>query len=143
MSKGQNPNRPPDSQANHDKMVRYVAKDLVAKGYNVLADGINWPKGTPPEINGYIPDITATKNNLLLIFEVETCPTYDNDHTRAQLSAFSRRSTTYIIVPPVCVNNGKEYDPVPDVKECLIKWGLTSVRIGTCNPHTGKIQYDL
>lgn len=88
MGKGNNPNRPADSQRNHDNMVRYVANDLKSKGYRVLADHIGWSEGAPGEVNGYIPDIIATGSSGNFIMEIETCPSYADDHTREQLSAF-------------------------------------------------------
>lgn len=145
MGKSNNPNRPADSQQNHNNMVKYVAHDLKNRGYKVLADHIGWPNGAPGEINGYIPDIIATSNkNGNFIMEVETCPSYADGHTREQLTAFSRVSDyiTYVIIPNVCTNNGKGFNPVPDIHECLKKWGLHSVRVGTCNPFTGDIDYD-
>jgi len=110
--------------------------------YYVKADHIDWKQGSPDEINGYIPDISASKQYQLLVFEIESCSTYNDDHTKAQLTAFSKSYITYIIVPPVCIRDGKKYDPVPEVKKCLKDWGLTSVRVGTCNPFTGKIEYN-
>lgn len=143
MSKGNNPNRPADSQQNHDNMVRYVANDLNRRGYRVIADHIGWLNGAPGEINGYIPDIIATASEVNFIMEIETCPSYADDHTREQLTAFSRvqGSTTYVIIPNTCNRSGNGYDPVPEIHECLRKWGLQSVQVGTCNPFTGTIDY--
>jgi Holliday junction resolvase len=145
MGKGNNPKRPADSQKNHDNMVRYVANDLKKRGYKVLADHIGWPNGSPGEINGYIPDIIATSTgNGNFIMEVETCPSYADEHTREQLTAFSKVAgyTTYVNIPNVCANNGQNYDPAPDIHECLRKWGLLSVRVGTCDPFTGVVDYN-
>lgn len=142
MGKGNNPNRSQKSQDKHDIIVKYITNDLVSKGYSVLADHINWPQGSPDEINGYIPDVTASKRNAFLVFETETCPTYKDDHTKEQLTAFNKKGTTYIIVPSVCLRDNKEYDPVPEVKETLRNWDLSSVGVGTCDPFTGKIEYD-
>lgn len=143
MSKGKNPNRPPASQVNHDKIIRYIANNLVSN-YTVRADHINWPSGSPSEINGYIPDITATDGKSFFIIEVETCPTYGDNHTKDQLTAFNKATgTTYIIVPITCERNGKNYDPVPEVKQVLKSWGLTNVKVGTCDLSTGKINYNV
>lgn|GEM_PF-3145563 len=145
MGKGNNPKRPADSQKNHDNMVRYVANDLKKRGYKVLADHIDWPNGAPDEVNGYIPDIVAASNNNgNFIMEVETCSSYADEHTREQLNAFSKVAgyTTYVIIPNVCTNNGKNFDPAPDIHECLRKWRLQSVRVGICDPFTGTIDYN-
>ena len=142
MANGKNPNRSQESQSNHDKMVRYIANDLQSRGYYVRADHIPWNNGKPDEIDGYIPDVTASSQGQFLIFEIETCPTYDDEHTRKQLTAFSNHSTTFIIVPNSCQRNNQSFDPVPEVKQCLRNWGLTSVRVGTCNPFNGEIDYN-
>ncbi|TEB08606.1 hypothetical protein Psch_02172 [Pelotomaculum schinkii] len=143
MGKGSNPKRSADSQINHNNMVRYIANDLVSKGYGVLADHINWPKGSPGKINGYIPDLTVTNTDSFIIFEIETCSTYSDDHTREQLTAFDKKGGTYIIIPSACSMGNINYDPVEEVKQNLKNWGLFSVRVGTCDPFTGKINYNV
>lgn len=142
LGKGSNPKRSADSQINHNNMVRYIANDLASRGYSVFADHINWPRGSFCEISGYIPDITATDTECSLIFEIETCQTYNDDHTREQLTAFDKKGGTYIIIPPVCSRDNKDYDPVAEVKQNLQNWGLFLVRVGTCDPLTGKIDYN-
>lgn len=142
MGKGNNPKRSADSQIDHNNMVRYIANDLASQGYSVLADHINWPKGSPGAINGYIPDLTLTNTDSFIIFEIETCPTYSDDHTREQLIAFDKKGGTYIIIPPACSGDNKNCDPVTEVKQNLKNWGLFSIRVGTCDPVTGKINYN-
>jgi hypothetical protein len=129
------------SQINHDNMIRYIANDLSSKGYGVLAGHIDWPKGSPGAINGYVPDLTITNTDCFIIIEVKTCSTYNDELTRKQLTVFDKKGGTYIIVPPECHMHDDKYDPVAEVKENLRKWGLYSVRIGTCDPYTGKINY--
>ncbi|CEG28091.1 hypothetical protein [Bacillus sp. B-jedd] len=150
MTIGTNEKRPAVSQTNHNKMVKYIAESLSTAGYYVLADHIGWEAGCPSEINNYIPDIvaskpaTATKAAQKFIFEVETCPTYMDEHTRAQLSAFSTASgITYIMLPHSCQRNGKVYDHITEMKQLLVKWNLTSVKIGTCNFNNGEIKYNV
>jgi Holliday junction resolvase len=142
LEKGNNLKRSADLQINHDNMVRYIANDLVTRGYSVRADHINWPIGSFREIDGYIPDITAIDNNTSLIFEIETCLTYNDDHTREKLTAFDKRAGTYIIVPPMYSSHNKNHNPVAEVKQILEKWGLFLVRVGTCDPFTGTINYN-
>lgn len=142
LGKGSNPRRSANSQIDHNNMVRYIANDLVSRGYSVRADHIGWPKGPFFEINGYRPDITAIDTDSSLIFEIETCSTYSDDHTKEQLTAFNKKGGVYIIIPPVCSRDNKNYDPVTEVKENLKNWGLFLVRVGTCDPLTGKINYN-
>lgn len=141
MEKGNSPKHSANLQISHDNMVRYIANDLVSRGYSVRADHINWPKGSFLKLNGYIPDITAIDNNSSLIFEIKTCLTYNDEHTKEKLMAFDKSAGTYIIVPPMCASNNNNYDPVAEVKKILKKWGLFLVRVGTCDPFTGIINY--
>jgi hypothetical protein len=143
MTKGRNENRPANSQSNHDKMVKYIANSLKSQGYIVKADHIGWENGSPEEIYNYIPDITASKNGQFFIFEVETCPTYKDVHTKEQLSSFSKKGTTYMMVPHACNRNSKTYDHISEIKQTLKQWELSSVKIGTCNPFDGEIKYDV
>lgn len=145
MSSGSNTKRKSDSQTNHDKMVSYIANSLKRNGYLVKADHISWVDGSPDEINNFCPDISASKSGNSFIIEVETCPTYKDIHTREQLSAFiqSKKGTVYMMVPHSCVRNGEAYDHISEIKDTLKSWGLTSVKIGTCNPFNGTIKYDV
>lgn len=130
-----------DLKINHDNMVRYIANDLASRGYSVLADHIEWPKGSPGMIHGYIPDITINNTDSFIIFEIRTCANFSDEHTREELTIFDRKGGTYIIIPPVCSEGGKDYDPVAEAKQNLKKWGLPLVRVGTCDPFTGIINY--
>jgi hypothetical protein len=131
------------SMTNHDKMIGYIARSLDSQGYKVQADHISWKDGCPAEMGGFIPDIVGEKDGISLIMEVETCATYSKDHTKDQLSAFTNFGTTYIIVPPSCIRNDQKYDPVPEVKEKLLEWGISQVRVGTCSPFKIEIKYGL
>ncbi|TEB04533.1 hypothetical protein Psch_03293 [Pelotomaculum schinkii] len=142
MEKGNNTKRSANSQISHDNMVRYIANDLVSRGYSVHADHINWPKGSFLELNGYVPDVTAIDNNSSLVFEIETCLTCNSEHAKEKLTAFDKKAGTYIIVPPVCSRDNNNYDPVAEVKQVLKNWGLFLVRVGTCDPFTGIINYN-
>lgn len=143
MYRGKNPDRDNRSQMNHDLIIEYIAKDLVSQGYTVYADHIDWPAGSPDAINGFTPDITAYKDDSFLIFEVETCPTYSDAHTRSQLIAFSKAAPTYIIVPTTCFRVNQEVSSVSQVQTQLRTWNLNSVRVGTCDLSTGQLSYEL
>jgi Holliday junction resolvase len=143
MAKGKNEKRPHASQTNHDKMIRYIANSLKNSGYTVKADHIGCHDGSPEVINDYIPDITASKGGQYFILEVETCPTYNDTHTKEQLADFSKMGTTYMMVPHSCQRDGKPYDHISEIKLTLKQWELSSVKIGTCNPFDGTIKYDV
>lgn len=141
MDKLNNPAHSAESQSKHDRMVRIIAEDLASKGYSVLADHIGWPKGAPGLINGYVPDLTVTNTDWFVIFEVKTRSTYRDEHTREQLTAFEQKGGTFIIVPPEHCLDHERFDLVAEVKQILRNWGLFSVRVGTCDPLTGEIDY--
>lgn len=76
-----------EEQKAHDKGVLATARELDRKGWNVRADHLSGHKwDTPPEVNGHVPDVYATKRGGTRIIEIETSP--DDDHD--QHSAFRR-----------------------------------------------------
>lgn len=125
-------------------MVRQVAEHLEKYGYNVKADHIEWKNGAPDPVNDYVPDIVATRGDEKHIMEIETCPTFkDDEHTKPQLKSFeSSEEVTHVIIPNVCLINGKKYDPVPVMKAKLKKWKITKVHVGVYSPSKGKPQFD-
>lgn len=141
MEKENNANCSADLQIIHDNMVRYIANDLASRGYSVLADHIGWPKGAPGMISGYVPDITITNIDSFIIFEIKTCENFSDELTREQLTVFDNKGGTYIIIPPACSRDNQAYDPVAEAKQNLKNWGLFLVRVGTCDPYTGIINY--
>ncbi|WGV58370.1 hypothetical protein QIH01_23255 [Brevibacillus brevis] len=141
-SAGRNPGRKSEDQSYHDRILTILVNDLVSQGYTVKADHIGWPNGSPGEINGYIPDVIATNGSSTFIFEVEDCTSYKSSHTKDQLTAFSKSAATFVVIPNVCLNNeGNRYNPSPDMRQTLDSWGLTSVRIATCDPDTRAVSY--
>lgn len=60
----------PNSLITHDEAVRRYALDLVATGYQVNARVAGW-FDEPDFVNGYKPDIIATKNNQIIIIEIK------------------------------------------------------------------------
>lgn len=94
--------RKPTSQSEHDRMVKKLARDYKARGYDVEADLAGYE--TPPPVGGYRPDIRAKKGSHETIVEVETPETVNTAHAGAQESAFiraARRSPTRHFVKKV------------------------------------------
>jgi len=60
----------------HDKCVEEKATEWKDDGYMVFADLEGWDK--PAEIEGYVPDIMATKHGVARICEVETDDTLES-----------------------------------------------------------------
>ena len=138
MAKGSNPNRGKTEQSQHDKMVKIIAKHYYTNGYQVKADHIGWPDGSPAAINSHIPDVVAvfgsnTNSPDKKIIEVETCGTYADQHTKEQLKAFTKdhSATVYLFVPPECYIQAKQQ---------VHKWGLQRVMVGYCNTMTGLVR---
>ena len=63
-------------QMDHDKCVESKATEWKDDGYIVFADVEGWNK--PAEIEGYVPDILATKHGIARICEVETEDTLES-----------------------------------------------------------------
>jgi hypothetical protein len=140
---GSNPGRKSVDQSYHDKMLKLIANNLDSQGYYVLADHIGWRNGSPSIINGSIPDIVATRDNSSIVLEIEDCTSYGSTHTKEQLTAFSKSYKTYVIIPKTCYRDGNAYSPVSDMKSLLEFWRLKSVTLGTCDPSTGEIKYNV
>ncbi|MFC4078030.1 hypothetical protein [Salinithrix halophila] len=130
--------RSPKGQEKHNRMVEAVAKELVRKGFLIKADSIEWSDGVPPVLGeNFKPDIIAFKDSIFHIIEVETCSTFQSAETAHQLQIFSGKGKTTVIVPTVCRSRT---DLVLKMRESLREWGLQSVKIGTCDPATGKVE---
>ncbi len=134
--KGSNPNRSSEARSNHNKIVLLLADHLNKLGYSVKADHIYWPNGRPYEINGYRPDVTAKKSGSTFIFEVETCDTYCDDHTKSQLTAFSKsyHYNTYLILPSNC--DCFIGDTILKAKLQFVTWKIRNINVRTCDPFT-------
>jgi hypothetical protein len=78
-------NRNRKEQSTHDKGVRTTAKKLERDGWSVQADHISGFE-SPPEVNGYTPDVYATKRGGTRIIEIET----DREDDQSQHTAFRR-----------------------------------------------------
>lgn len=81
--------RSQEEQKAHNKGVLAEARELDRKGWDVKADHVSrHGYGTPPPINGYRPDVYATKRGGTGIVEIETDPDDDHDqHTAFRRSA--------------------------------------------------------
>lgn len=75
--------RSPKEQKAHDKGVVAEAREL-DDGWNVMADIEDHKWSTPSKINGRIPDVSATKNNMKQVVEIET----DEDDDKSQHEDF-------------------------------------------------------
>lgn len=121
----------------HHDMVRLVANALVRKGYQVQANHIDWPDGQPQvAFEGYKPDLMAFRESKVVFVQVETCSTYQSTKVGYPLSVFSQKGTAWIIIPSHCEN---ESNPLLYMRDSLRDWGLSGVKIGTCNPDTGEV----
>jgi len=69
-------NRSPDGLNAHSKGIYREAYNLINMGWHVMADHIPGFE-SPPEIEGYIPDIYAIKAESTYILEIETSKTDD------------------------------------------------------------------
>ena len=76
------------AQSAHDAEVRRVAKQLERQGYKVYADVSGFPQ--PSTINGYRPDIDATRGKEREIVEIETPESVDSKRDLAQQRAFQQ-----------------------------------------------------
>ncbi len=79
-------NRTRQKQSEHDALVRRIAEDHVAQGWETYADLIGWTN--PPEIKGHIPDVYAKGNVGERLIEVETPESAHTAHAKAQAIAF-------------------------------------------------------
>jgi len=98
------------TQSAHDKLVKALADKFETEGYFVKADHIEHPNGAPSEVNGYKPDIYATKTNQRIIVEAETCDSIGTDETHQQWQAFSVAvgMEFHVIVPKQCLATAQE-----------------------------------
>lgn len=101
--------RSPQSQRNHDHMVKVVADYLAAKHFRevhadlpgyVQPNRITWTQTG----QGHIPDVTATGNELN-VFEVETADSVWDQHTADQWTLFaafaSQHGAVFWVVVPI------------------------------------------
>lgn len=109
----------------HTTLVKALVAAYESKGYYVQADHVGHVNGSPPEINGHIPDVAAYHNgSLYIIAEAETCDTVSNSDTCEQWKAFSRSQHQFdIIVPKSCFDEAQRQASI---------WGITVDQWWTC-----------
>ena len=74
----------------HDFMVRYMITQLLHAGYDkIRADIPGFKKPFPVDFTGdyHLPDLTAEKNKKLILVEVETDDSIEEDHTEQEWTA--------------------------------------------------------
>ncbi|MEJ2698542.1 MAG: hypothetical protein P8Z70_02615 [Desulfuromonadales bacterium] len=107
--------RLPKYQNFHDEMIRTLVRDLEEKGFNdIRASHIDEYEGRRPQkitllgsLQGYVPDIYATKDGLGYIFEVETPDSIGGINAEEEIkvlaaSAEAEGSYLYLVVPQEC-----------------------------------------
>ncbi len=98
-----------NNQSEHDNMVLEIVLHLNKHGYaDIKADVSGYD--TPDKITwkstgeGHVPDITADKDDIKRIFEIETEDTIDDPHTEDQWQLFAAHakkiSGLFIVVVP-------------------------------------------
>lgn len=91
-------------QTVHNNLVRRMVEAYYNRGYfNLRADHIGLSSGIPGLVNGYRPDISASKDGLNVICEVETSDSVTSNETINQWKAFSASGYPYhVLVPKSC-----------------------------------------
>ena len=118
------------SQSDHDIMVQILADKLSSENWkNIKADivgfdqpdKITWPNSD----KGHIPDVTATKS-IMIIVEVETDDSIDDNHTKDQWGLFSLHCTQpkmefIVAVPKGSRGEAEKRAIVLNVAVCVIE----------------------
>ena len=66
----------------------------------INADHIDDKNGIPNQVNGYLPDIYAEKNNATVVCEAETIDSINESGTIDQWKAFSQSTYKFHVVVP-------------------------------------------
>lgn len=96
-----------NDKSQHDKMIFETITIIENAGFeNIKADVPGY--ALPNQITPHIPDISATNNRIIHIFEVETGDTVTDAHTESQWTTFAKYaeengSVFHVVVP-------KEYE---------------------------------
>lgn len=100
------------NESEHTSMVSTLANHLSNESYKeIKADHVGHTQ--PEKITwknsgeGHIPDVTATKNNKMHVFEIETCDSINDQHTEDQWKLFSAYAKQFekifiVVVPKSC-----------------------------------------
>ncbi len=106
----------------HDFLVRVLARWLERNDYRVAAALEERTK--PPLINGYRPDVFATRGGSQIIGEAEVCESLNDAETEARWREFfaatfqpgsDSRHELHIIVQCKCLD---------EAKQCATDWGI-------------------
>lgn len=102
--------RTSNSSVLHETLIREMVTTYEFQEYhNIKADHIDHENGSPHEVNGYIPDIYAAKNNITVICEAETFDCIDVAHIIDKWKAFSKSACEFhVVVPNSTLNDAKE-----------------------------------
>jgi len=97
------------SRTAHGRLVQALAQQYESQGYYVQADHIGHRNGSPPTINGHVPDVAAYSGGTLrIVVEAETCDTILDSDTRDQWAAFARSPYCFeVIVPKSCLQDAQ------------------------------------
>jgi len=97
------------SRTAHAQLIRALVGEYESQGYYVQADHLGHRNGSPPAVNGHIPDVAAYYDGTLrIIAEAETCDTISNSDTRDQWTAFCRSPYRFeVIMPKSCLQDAQ------------------------------------
>lgn len=88
----------------HETLIKEMVTSYESQDYyNIKADHIGHKNGRPDEVNGYIPDIYAEKNNAVVLCEAKTTDSIYVPHTIEQWKAFSKSTYKFHVVVPMSV----------------------------------------
>jgi hypothetical protein len=94
--------RTKSSSVLHETLIReMVISYEFQKYYHIKADHIDYKNGRPNQVNGYIPDIYAEKNNATVVCEAETIDSINESSTIDQWKAFSKSTYKFHVVVPM------------------------------------------
>lgn len=110
-------NRDNNSESLHNQLIKKQISTYKKRGYiNIKADHIHYKDGSPKEVNGHVPDISAEKDGIIVICEVETIDSVDDKHTREQWAAFSNSPFKFdICVPRSVLSKAKQIAKEKDI----------------------------
>jgi hypothetical protein len=93
----------------HYLMINVLVDKLEKEGFTVRADHVGGLRQRPESIEGYVPDIEATRGAEVQLIEVETVSTLDSEETCEQLGrlASASRGRVYLAVPHDCLDKAK------------------------------------
>ena len=90
-------------------MINVLVDKLEKDGFTVRADHVGGLRQRPESIEGYVPDIEATRGAEVQLIEVETESTLDSEEACEQLDKLTSapRGRAYLAVPHDCLEKAK------------------------------------